>query len=130
MTDRVLLIVDDCPEIGRGLRRCLKRGFDTVHVATNASEAESLLDDSRRCPIYVLCDHYLGENSPGGVDLVGSWRRRFPNIVSAAVFSGSDLHDIPAAGGIDRIFRKPLDVDAIETFFTPKAPSAEASEAS
>jgi DNA-binding NarL/FixJ family response regulator len=113
---RVLLIVDDCEEISRGLRRCLKHDFDTVLTAATVADAERHLA-AADAPTHLLCDFFLGEGAPAGIDLVRRWRAAFPRIVVAAVFSGAELADMVPLAGVDRIFKKPLDIEAIEAFF-------------
>jgi len=120
---RVLLIVDDCEEICRGLRRCLKHHFDEIHTALTPEQAETCLALPEHAPTHLLCDYYLGERYPGGSELVRTWRKRYPSIIAAAIFSGSELRELPAGDGVDRVFRKPLEIDAIEAFFAP-TPSA------
>lgn len=121
---RVLLIVDDCEEIGRGLRRFLKHHFDAVHVATSPEQAEHYLEQPDTSPTHLLCDYYLGDDLPGGIELVRRWRERHDSIVSAALFSGSELADLPTGNGVDRVFRKPLDIEGLERFFAAPATSA------
>lgn len=111
---RILLIVDDWPQVGRSLRRCLAHGFDQVHLAVTQPEAEHYLAEHR--PTHLLCDCVLGENLPLGTELIGRWRQQFPGIQLAALVTGSDMELITEGPGIDAVFRKPFDVPAMRQF--------------
>jgi DNA-binding NtrC family response regulator len=101
---KILMIVDDTPNIGRALARMLRKSFDEVHVLTCAAEAATLLAQG---PItHVICDHCLGEGDPPGLDLVPRWRSEHPSIERAVVLTGLDPRTLFAGPGVDAVASK------------------------
>lgn len=117
---RVLLVVDDIPAMGRALQRSLSKSFDKIVLAESAEQAERLLTSEENRPTHLLCDDNLGLDSPRGVELVGAWRRAHPGIQSAALITGNDDVEPPPGRGIDRVFRKPLDISELREFFASR----------
>lgn len=114
---RILLIVDDCEEVARGLRRLLKHRFAEVHVASSADEADGYFAREHGRPTHLLCDYALGVGQPTGAELVRRWRAQHAGVVNAVVFSVAELSGLPDPRGVDHFFGKPLDLDAIEQYF-------------
>jgi ActR/RegA family two-component response regulator len=109
-TARVLLIVDDQPLVARTLRRCLVRKFDAAYVANEAMDAESILRTAVPPVTHVICDFYLGADSPLGTVLLARWRKEFTSIEVALIVSGSELGAITRSAGVDAVLGKPVDV--------------------
>jgi DNA-binding NtrC family response regulator len=109
-----LLIIDDAPDICRMLERNLRNVFPVIYTASNAAEAEPLLEAE---PItHVICDLFLGPEEPLGHELMRGWRKRKSNIQYVALFTGSTLEDRNSYDGIDDLFIKPDGImDIIET---------------
>jgi ActR/RegA family two-component response regulator len=101
---KILMVVDDTPNVGRALSRMLGKHFDEVHVLGSAAEAASLL---KQKPVtHVVCDQCLGKGDPRGLDLVPVWRREHPSIERAIVLTGLDETTLAAGPGIDAIVSK------------------------
>ena len=110
-----LLIVEDLPDVGRSYLRALRRyAVDEVRLATTAEEAERLLAGAG--PTLVMCDHCLGEGQPTGAELLGRWRKCYPQIAKAILVTGADSVVEPEAPGVDAVFQKPPDLRAIAGF--------------
>ena len=104
---RILLLVDDDPNVLRSLSRLLGPEFDLLLTAQTVEDAERLLEDN---PVtHLVCDGDLGPSSPAGLELVPRWRRQHASIVYAVIFSGSDLSRIPAPHGVDSLLPKSSD---------------------
>lgn len=109
---RVLLIVEDREDVRRAFARYFRRHFDTVLVAADPPEAEALLQ-GMPAPTHVICDHWLGDAHPVGSVLLPAWRRRFPELRKAILVSGSEIEAIERPVGVDAVFGKPADMQAI-----------------
>ena len=108
---RILMIVDDTPNVGRALSRVLGRYFDEVHPLTSASEAAALLG---QMPVtHVICDYCLGDGDPPGVELVPRWRREHPSIERAVILTGLDPTTLLAGPGIDAVVSKLADTEEL-----------------
>jgi DNA-binding NtrC family response regulator len=108
-TSRVLLVVDDEPAIVSLLRRSLGYDFDRIHVAGRASDAESIL--AEHTVTHLVCDLYLGNDEPLGDELIRRWKRRWPTIRYAALFTGSTYEKGLTYEKVDNIFMKPRGYD-------------------
>ena len=117
---RILLVVDDIPAMGHALQRSLSKSFDKIVLAESAEQAELLLASEQSRPTHLLCDDNLGLDSPRGVELVGRWRRAHSGIESAALITGNDEVEPSPGRGIDRVFRKPLDISELREFFASR----------
>jgi DNA-binding response OmpR family regulator len=123
---RILLIVDDIPEVARALRRFMTKSFDLVLVAHSAEEAESMLCDPDNPPTHLVCDHYLGKGMRVGADLIPQWRRTHAQLVAAVLLTGSEVENLTAIEGIDRIYGKPLDPRELACFLLAAGDAAAA----
>ncbi|HEY3451230.1 MAG TPA: response regulator [Myxococcales bacterium] len=104
--NRVVLLVDDEPDITTLFRRVLKRSFDEVHVALSGKEAAEIL--AKRAVTHLVTDFFLGADEPQGTALVARWRTAYPSIRFAAVFTGrASTKEIGGLPGIDAVFAKP-----------------------
>jgi len=101
----VLLIIDDREEIGRVIKRSLRKNFDDILFAKCAAEAVLLLDAN--LITHVVCDLFLGKDEPLGHELMREWRNRKPSIKYVALFTGSNTETMPVHDGIDAVFQKP-----------------------
>jgi len=108
-TSRVLLVVGDEPAIASLLTRSLGDDFDGIHVAGRASDAESIL--SSHTVTHIVCDLYLGRDEPLGDELIRRWKRRWPTIRYAALFTGSTFEKDHSYEKVDNIFMKPRGYD-------------------
>lgn len=116
--ERILMVVDDVPAMGRAVQRGLQRVFDRVLIAENAEQAEKFLADPETRPTHVLCDDNLGLGCPKGMTLLIKWRQQHPCIKRAAILTGNEDSDDPPDSGIDRVFRKPIEMAELRKFFT------------
>ncbi|MDD5306862.1 MAG: hypothetical protein PHU25_06025 [Deltaproteobacteria bacterium] len=101
---KTLLIVDDEARVAKALTRAMGRYFDEVLSAGTASIASSILAENK--VTHVICDHWLGEGDPLGLDLVPEWRRSYPAIERAVIMTGLDEKTLIADSGIDAIVSK------------------------
>lgn len=104
--EAVLLIVDDERSVCRALSRLLDRKVKEILSATNAMEAEVILQSGR--VTHVICDHWFGPGQPLGTDLVTEWKKRYPNIQKAVVLTGTDINKLDA-DAVDAILPKVVD---------------------
>lgn len=116
--ERILMVVDDIPAMGRAVQRGLQRVFDRVVIAESAEQAERLLAEPETRATHVLCDDNLGLGSPKGMQLLAKWRQQHPSIRLAAILTGSDDSEASPDDGIDRVFRKPIEMAELRKFFT------------
>ena len=102
-----LLIVDDDETLARMVKRNLEirqGNGDHIFIATVAAEAETILKTKNITVL--ICDYDLGPYQPRGTSLTADWRRRFPSIKNAFIYSGGNLSEIPKVAGVDAIFSK------------------------
>lgn len=101
---KICLVVDDQTHARSAIRRVLLRHFSKILTAASASEAGTILDTE---PVtHVVCDHFLGESSPLGTELLSSWRVRYPAIQRAVILTGTDVTKVPLLPGIDSVISK------------------------
>ena len=94
-----LLIVDDEELVCRGISRSFKRCFDQVYFATHPDEAERILQQGEVTSL--VCDYHLGDSLPRGTELMERWRRAYPHIKNAVLYSGTDLSKIISSKWVD-----------------------------
>ncbi|MBI5534692.1 MAG: hypothetical protein HY898_18345 [Deltaproteobacteria bacterium] len=123
---RVLLIVDDIPEVARALKRFLTKSFDLVLVAHSAEEAERLLGDPGNPPTHLVCDHFLGKGKRLGAELIPEWRLRYAHLLVAVLLTGSEMAKLMSVAGIDKVFGKPLDPRELSQFLIATSDAAAA----
>jgi CheY-like chemotaxis protein len=105
-----LLIVDDEPQMLRLMQRFLKNCFDEIFCITDPVAATGILENNKIT--HVLCDFDL-DSTANGMDFVVLWRREFPFIERAVIFSGAlNLHKLKAPPEVDAVVSKN---DGIET---------------
>ena len=102
---RAVLVVDDSDQICRMMKRRLAPFFEKVFTAGDPKEATRILEEHE--VRHILCDFDLGTGTRAG-DATGYffvtlWRREFPEIERAVIFTGADL------GYLER----PEEVDAV-----------------
>jgi CheY-like chemotaxis protein len=102
---KAVLVVDDSDQICRMMKRRLAPFFEKVFTADDPEEATRILEE--REVSHVLCDFDLGAGAGAG-DATGYlfvtlWRREFPEIERAVIFTGADLDSQ----------RRPEEVDAV-----------------
>ncbi len=109
-----LLIVDDRADVRTALRRYFGLFFECVLTAASPAEAEAHLRE--RQPPVVLCDFWLGSEYPLTTELIPGWRKRHPCIRALALMTGTKSSAVEGAEGVDAVFRKPLDLNAVREF--------------
>ena len=87
---RRLSILDDEPDVSRGLKRGLeKKGYDVVNVEPDTPELEAMVDKIMRVSDAALCDHALRGGmrvSFTGADVVAALTSRgFPSVLFTGV---------------------------------------------
>ena len=107
---KTLLIVDDEELVCRGVLRSFKRCFDEVYFATHPEQAEQILKKSSITSL--VCDYHLGEGLPPGTELMERWRRAYPQIQKAVLYSGADLSAV-SSKWIDSKISKSLPMDSL-----------------
>lgn len=116
--EKIVLVLDDDPQICLLMERCLRGHFDTVLTATDPNCAHQLLEE--KSITHVLADLRLGGQADGTMFLV-LWKREFPCIKRAVIFTAADVRDFmensPAALAqeIDAIVSKLDGIDEIIT---------------
>lgn len=105
---RTLLIVDDEELVCRGILRSFKHSFDCVYFATHPDEAERILKQDEVTSL--VCDYHLGESLPTGTELMERWRRAYPKIQKAVLYSGADLSKISSSRWVDSKISKSLPI--------------------
>jgi len=101
-----LLVVDDEELICRVLLRDFKNRFDKVLFATRLEEAERILESGEVTDL--VCDYNLGEAVPRGTELLEKWRKAYPQIERAVIYTGTDTTKIAPAEWIDSTVSKDL----------------------
>ena len=103
---RILLLVDDEPDIMSLFRRVLRRSFDEIVFAENGAEARQALDQKQ--VTHVVSDFFLGADEPKGTTLLAGWRAQYPSLRFAAIFTGRGAsEEIDGQPGVDAVFSKP-----------------------
>ncbi len=102
--ERILLVVDDDPGVCSALIRLLGGNFDLVLTAETAAKAVSFLNTLSIT--HLICDYWLGSGEPQGVDLIPAWRKQYPSIRRAVLYTANDLAEIPVPISVDRILSK------------------------
>lgn len=93
--------MDDEPRVRDALCRILAPFFGGVCSASRVEQADKLL--SSQNVTHLLCDYWLGKDSPNGLELIQLWRRQYPFIERAVLITGVET----------RIHADPLFVDAV-----------------
>jgi CheY-like chemotaxis protein len=101
-----LLVVDDEELICRVLLRDFKNRFDKVLFATRLEEAERILESGEVTDL--VCDYNLGEAVPRGTELLEKWRKAYPQIERAVIYTGTDTSKITPAEWIDSTVSKDM----------------------
>ncbi len=123
-----LLIVDDEELICRGLLRQFRGRFDRVYTATHPCDAERILAE---VPVTdLICDYNLGETVPYGTDLLIKWRRDYPQIRRAVIFSGADLSRVSMEKSVDAAISKSAPPEDLVAALMPLTDSGQIREAS
>ncbi|MCP4601296.1 MAG: hypothetical protein GY847_12360 [Proteobacteria bacterium] len=104
---KILLVVDDDENISKALKRLLGRKFHEIVTAQNSGEAVLLLET--RSVTHLVCDYWLGNGEPLGIDLVPAWRMKYPSIERAVIFTGNEINSIPVPFGVDEILSKSVE---------------------
>jgi len=108
---RVLLIIDDSAIVRETISSLLGFCFDEVLAVAYPDEAERILETKRIT--HLLCDNDFGETFPTGMDLIPEWRRRFPEIECAVLFTGDPFSNVDDLEGVDKIVVKPAQCDTL-----------------
>lgn len=100
----ILLVVDDDPEMRKTLKRILSIHFDSVLTAGTPEEANEIL--SRHDVTQIVSDYDLGGNHPRGTELIVEWRKRYPSIRRALLFTATYLSESRIPEAVDHFFLK------------------------
>ena len=110
-----VLVVDDYTQLGRLMKRMLSSSFDKVFTASHPNEAIKILESHEIT--HLLCDLYLGIGNEQvgvtGYTFVEFWRRRFPGIERAVVFTGADLAQLEKPDAVDAVISKSEGVERV-----------------
>jgi CheY-like chemotaxis protein len=120
---RRVLIVDDDPGNREALGELLALSGHSVDAAASSAEALALVERAR----YDAALVDLAMPDMNGWELARRLRARAPEL-RIAIVTGWEPSDIaPAGGSVDALFRKPIDLPAIQSFLEGAVPSADAS---
>jgi DNA-binding NtrC family response regulator len=115
---RTLLVIDDDPQICRLMERCLCEHFDEIITTTDPITAHAILEERR--VTHILSDLFLGA-SADGITFLTLWKREFPHIERAVIFTAADMQAARAdlrvrpcsAGYVDAVVSKADGINAI-----------------
>ena len=93
------------------LCRRLLSSFAALHMACTKESAEQTL--GKETITHLICDNELGEGVPKGSKLVEKWRREYPSIERAVLFTGDTYAAAGKTSGIDAVISKIRDFDAL-----------------
>jgi len=114
MTDRILLLVDDEPNILKALKRLLRRDGYTILLADSGTEALQILELE---PVNVIVsDHRMPVMT--GIEFLAKVKQTYPDITRIVLSGFSDLDTITEAineGNIYKFLAKPWDDTQIRT---------------
>lgn len=118
-----LLVIDDEPLIVRLIVRSFRDEFNEIIISTTPEEAEEKLQ--QHTITHVICDAYLGPDTPHGISLIQKWYAEVPSLKKAVLFTGRDLSSIPRVPGIEVISKNDDPVRLLNTLRTSlEAPPA------
>jgi ActR/RegA family two-component response regulator len=101
---RNVLVVDDEAQVCTMLKRAFGPSFDQVLTATSCAAADVLLKDG--CVTHLVCDYMLGAGQPLGTAAVVAWRKAYPTITRALIFTGSDIANATIPPEVDAVLSK------------------------
>jgi len=114
MTDRILLLVDDEPNILKALKRLLRRDGYTILLADGGAEALQILEQE---PVNVIVsDHRMPVMT--GIEFLAQVKQKYSDITRIVLSGFSDLDTITEAineGNIYKFLAKPWDDTQIRT---------------
>ena len=113
-TKKILLVVDDSPEVAFTARCCLQTRFERVFTTTSPKQAAYFL--KTRPITHLLCDLELdsdGETTLSGLNYAAKWREDFPHLQRIIIYTGKDIGDITIPFCIDDIVPKMAGMDRI-----------------
>ena len=115
LKSKVLLIVDDCEQIGRAVKRILQSEFDKVYVTVDPAQATKILDSERVS--HVLCDLNLGidDERTDGFVFAQLWRNTYPNLEKIFIFTGENIADLTIPDFLDGIIPKSAGMEQLST---------------
>ncbi len=122
-----LLIVDDCPEVSRSLKRDLSWYPGTIELARTAAQALSIVADPDRRLDLAIVDLYLGEED--GLALMDTLRAQRPTlqcILMSGAVRRAQLTLAALNGRADGVLPKPWTQSALRALVA--APSAHSRE--
>lgn len=108
---RTLLVLDDEPQIGQVMQRCLKNYSDKILYAETPVSAYKILEKNEIT--HLLSDLELGD-AESGMDFVVFWRREFTCIERVVIFSGHlDVSKMKAPPEVDALVSKNSGIESI-----------------
>lgn len=100
---KILLVVDNEPQITRLVRRVCTKDFAIVYTACSAKRATQILNS---IPVtHLVCDFNLNEDQ-NGVALICGWRSQFSSLQRTILYTGSDFSQISTPDQIDVVLQK------------------------
>ena len=112
---KCVLIVDDYDQITRLMKWALRSSFERVFSASDPAAATRILENHD--VTHLLCDYCLGVGGgPAGVSgftFVEFWRREFPGIERAVIFTGADIERLKKPVEVDAMVSKAEGMDAV-----------------
>jgi DNA-binding NtrC family response regulator len=110
-----LLVVDDRADVLQALTRYFELEFEHVFGAQTVSEAEEIL--RTHSPTFLLCDYWLGDDTPPSTTFLPRWRREYPSLKRVVLMTGTKSTSIPPCPEVDVVLTKPLRMaDMVEYF--------------
>ena len=110
-----VLVVDDYNQISRLMERALRTSFDAVFTASDPADASRVLE--KHHITHLLCDLHLeagrGTERVTGFTFIEFWRRQFPDIERAVVFTGADIEPLKKPSEVDAVVSKAEGMDAV-----------------
>ncbi len=114
MSEKILLIVDDDPNILKALKRLLRKEEYTLLMAESGQQALSIL--SENAVNVIISDHRMPVMT--GVEFLSKVKQSYPDIIRIVLSGYSDIGTITQAineGNIYKFISKPWDDEQIKT---------------
>ena len=100
----ILLIVDDDPVMLQNLELICRAICDNVHTASNAIDAEQVFKTNR--VTHLICDYELGNGLLPGTALITGWKKSFPSLQKAILFTATSIGEIDVPPEVDVVKSK------------------------
>jgi len=108
MSDKVILILDDDPQVRELISFWLTEAGYDLHVASEFGENTLKLGIENIVPDLVIVDLKLSENMLQGTDVIGELRREYPDLKIIAISGYHERGLAAIARGADVFIGKPF----------------------